>query len=205
MAKVWTCEKRKKKHTRLILTANKGEKKKSPPGATSTMWTVVFFPLQLTRCHSGRPHKDAGGVFPWESSHEMCYGVHRNDLKKVDRQEVAGAGVGGCGGGDCFFSSPPLATLVTYLSTLALRAKVLRCQNRGLTTQIPTAPLPLNYLPPHCPPRPICTCQGSAASDVSLPEQQTHAIIIHLPPSASAATFRPFFDSLSIYFSLPSK
>lgn len=50
-----------------------------------------------------------------------------------------------------FSFSPPLVTGVAYLSTLALRSKVLRCQNRGLTTQIPTAPLLLNYLPPQTP------------------------------------------------------
>lgn len=69
-------------------------------------WTVVFLPLQLTRCHSGRPHKDAGGGFLRESSHEMCYGVHRNDLKRVDRQEAAwgegGGGGGGAGMDECF-------------------------------------------------------------------------------------------------------
>lgn len=92
ITKVMACEKRErekksKTHTASCLDGDR-RKKKIPQRKISTMWTVVFFPLQLTRCHSDRPHRVAGGVFLRESSHEMCYGVHQNNLEKVNRQEV---------------------------------------------------------------------------------------------------------------------
>lgn len=103
-----------------------------------------------------------------------------------------GGGRGG-GGERRVFPPPPLATLVTYLLPLAVRTKVLGCQNQDLTSPIPSAPLPLHYLPPGLllSGRSSLRCFLSITKHFSLPG----------PPATSCQVSH----SLFIHVSLPSK
>lgn len=131
----------------------------------------------------------------------MHYGVHRNDLKKVDRQEVARVGEEEeeQRNGVAFFSYSPGRVGSIFINS-GTENKSPRLSEPG-ARQVKYPPLLFLLIIYLLTLQTLnCTCQGSAASNVSLPEQQILPITKHFSSSDPPAIFSRFPIRYSFIF-----